>query len=211
MKGERFGKWLVIEKVEGSKPIKWLCRCDCGKEKEVSQNNLKRGKSSSCGCFRKEKLRELKSVHNCQPEKLYGVWLSMKRRCDLKSSPSYINYGARGIRVVDEWKSDYAVFRDWAFSNGYEEGLSIDRINNDGNYSPDNCRWVDRRTQNLNKRTNRNITIDGVTRTVTEWSEQSGINRKTIQSRINYGWKDEELLTETEGIGTNATTTKRNK
>ncbi|MDX8367895.1 hypothetical protein [Cytobacillus sp. IB215665] len=209
LEGHRFGRWVLIERVNHPKYKMWHCKCDCGNEKDVNENNLKRGKSISCGCHRKEKLHKLKSVHNCEPRKLYNVWLAMRRRCYLETTRGYEHYGGRGIEVSEVWRHDFEAFRDWSLSNGYKEGLSIDRIDNDGNYSPENCRWVDRKTQNNNKRNVRKIEIKGATKTLAEWAQISGIKHNTLTSRLAYGWTNEELLTETEGKGTNGTTTKR--
>lgn len=133
-------------------------------------------------------------IHGGTNTKLYGVWQAMKRRCYLKTTADYKNYGGRGITVTQDWIKDFVPFRDWALSNGYKEGLEIDRTNNNGNYEPSNCKWVTHTVNGANKRNNKYATINGETKTITQWALFSGINRKTIVSRIHYGWEDERLL-----------------
>ncbi len=118
----------------------------------------------------------------------------MKDRCYNPNNKRYPHYGGRGIVVCQEWKDNYVSFRDWAICNGYQIGLSLDRINNDGNYSPDNCRWATPKQQAYNRRTNRLITIQGKTQTVTEWAEEVGISIGAFQNRLRYGWSEERLL-----------------
>ena len=128
--------------------------------------------------------------------RLRPVWRGMKNRCFNPNAPKYKHYGARGITVCDEWKEKYQAFFDWAMANGYEEGLTIDRIDNDGNYEPSNCRWVTRTVQNGNKRNNRYLEFQGVTRSIPEWSAITGIPTSVIYGRIHYhGWSVERALT----------------
>lgn len=117
-------------------------------------------------------------------ERLYRIWMAMRARCMCKNLKTYKRYGGRGIKICDEW-NDYLVFKEWALSNGYSDHLSIDRINNDGNYEPSNCRWATNKEQANNKRNNHIITINGESHTFAEWSKISGINYSTIRSRIN--------------------------
>lgn len=127
---------------------------------------------------------------------LYCVYNSMIQRCSCPTHHAYHNYGGRGITVCDEWRNDSKAFLSWAYSNGYEKGLSLDRIDNDKGYSPDNCRWVSSKAQNNNKRTNRKITVNGECRTMTEWAEYLGTSRNVIWRRINkLGWSEEEAVT----------------
>lgn len=131
--------------------------------------------------------------HKMADTKMHAKWQSMKRRCYNKNCRDYKNYGSRGISVCDEWL-EFVPFMNWSLENGYSDDLEIDRINNNGNYEPNNCRYVTKKINASNKRNNHYATIKGVTKTITEWAEESGISRKTIQSRIKYGWEDERLI-----------------
>ena len=187
--GKRFGRLTVIRKAEdfsngNHTHHKWVCKCDCGKEKIVSGESLRNGSSKSCGCLFLEKTRKHCGSH----EKLYYVWNGMKQRCYNKNSTHYKNYGARGISVCNEWKNSYESFRNWAVKNGYKEGLEIDRINNNGNYCPDNCRMITHFDQQSNKRTNKFITFNGETKTLSQWARYLGIKPNSLIYRIkNYG------------------------
>lgn len=128
--------------------------------------------------------------------KLRPVWRGMKNRCFNPKAPKFKYYGARGITVCDEWKENYQAFFDWAMANGYEESLTLDRIDTNGNYEPSNCRWVTRTVQNGNKRNNRYLEFQGVTRSIPEWSAITGIPTPIIYGRIHYhGWSVERALT----------------
>ena len=137
-----------------------------------------------------------RKTHGMYNTRLYDIWVNMKQRCFNPNDQAYQNYGGRGIAVCDEWKDDFQAFYDWSVSNGYQDGLSIDRINNDGNYSPENCRWTDRNVQNRNRRNNHKITYNGVTKTVVEWAEEKNIPYELLLNRLNkLGWSVERALT----------------
>ena len=175
--GQMFGNLIVLERdlsVQGKrgKAVKWLCRCTCGSTCSVSSNNLLRGTTKSCGCYRKNRV----TTHDESNTKLYYVWRSMKARCYVKSTDSYSLYGERGISVCDEWKNNYESFRDWALNNGYREGLSIDRIDPNDAYCPENCRWVTAKEQANNTRRNRYIEYEGCVYTVSQLAEKLGIS-----------------------------------
>lgn len=156
--GEKFGRLKVIEYYGSNKNGRalWLCQCECGKTKIVIGNSLLSNLTTSCGCFNKEKARNRKTKHNLSYSKLYKVWQGMKTRCYNGKFIYYKNYGGRGISICDEWKCNFLTFYKWAINNGYQEGLTIDRTNNDGNYEPNNCRWVTRAEQNRNQRKTKN-------------------------------------------------------
>ena len=153
MVGERFGRLTVMgDSDKGDKCHRYvLCKCDCGNLTEVSISSLRSGLTKSCGCLHQEEFHKIVTKHGHYGERLYPVWKQMKQRCSNTRNKSYEWYGARGIKVCDEWQ-DYGVFRSWALSSGYKEGLTIDRINGNGNYEPDNCRWITIQEQQKNRR-----------------------------------------------------------
>lgn len=194
--GQKFGRLTALYRlhnIEGR--TKWLCICDCGNFAEVMTYSLSTGHAKSCGCYQNDRLIESLATHYKCHTKLYKVWSSMKKRCYNKKCNSYKNYGARGIAVCDEWKHNFQTFHDWAMDNNYQEGLSIDRINVDGNYEPNNCRWTDRTTQNRNRTNNISYTIDSETHCLKEWCEILNLNYHTVHSRVNIlNWPIEKAL-----------------
>ena len=193
--GQKFNKLLVLKQVRKNKgKTYWLCKCDCGKETIVEGYKLKTGHIRSCGCLQREINIKRLTTHNLSKSRLYEIWCAIKNRCLNKNLKTYKNYGGRGITVCQEWLNDFKTFYDWAINNGYSEGLTIDRINNDGNYEPDNCRWASRKTQANNRRTCKTFTYNGVTKNYKQWCEFLKINYKTLYSRISRGWKIENAL-----------------
>lgn len=180
--GEKFGNWTILKNTAKRKAI---CQCLCGVIKEVYVTNLGSGKSKSCGC-----IKHVGFVNT----KLYGVYTSMKSRCYNKNHRFYKHYGARGITVCDEWLRDKKTFYCWAIKNGYKEGLSLDRVDNNLGYSPKNCRWATQIQQHNNTRSNLFIVHNGLTKTVAQWARETGINNRTILSRIRAGWRKEDLF-----------------
>ena len=198
MTGERFGRLTVMEFafIDIYRHAHWLCKCDCGNEKIINGKALRCGDTKSCGCINLERIKTMGIKHNCRKTRLYKTWANMKSRCQNPNATNYSNYGGRGIQVCDEWKNSFENFRDWALSNGYKDDLTIDRIDVNGNYKPSNCRWATNKQQGNNKSDNREITYNGRTKTLMQWSEITGIKRETIAKRLNSGWPVEKALTE---------------
>lgn len=190
--GQKFGRLTVLE-YKGNR--KWLCRCDCGNEKIIGKSDLTSGKTKSCGCYHKEQCQKLNGKHYSGETKLYKVWEDMKRRCINPKHHAYKHYGDRGIVVCNEWREDFLQFKAWAISNGYKEGLSIDRINVNGNYEPSNCRWVTWNYQCRNRRNNVLLTYQNKTQCVTDWAIEMGLKPLTLAYRIRVGWDVEKALT----------------
>lgn len=196
--GKKFGR-LEVFSFDGIKHryAYWKCKCECGNITSVRGSHLADGSTTSCGCYQKElsskKIKELTTKHDLSNSRLYKVYKSIKSRCYYKNQPAYTNYGGRGIKMCDEWKNDFMAFHDWAYSNGYDENAelmkcTIDRIDNDGNYEPSNCRWVSMKEQSLNKRTNHRVEYNGKSYTIKEISQIKNCSYGAIMWRLNNGW-----------------------
>lgn len=203
--GQRFGRLTVLKRGDdyiypnGKTKVMWMCRCDCGKEKDISGSALTQGLTQSCGCYKSEMKRKQLTTHGelarGNDSRLYLSWECMKARCYNPHNDYYHRYGGRGISVCEEWKRSFANFREWALSNGYKEGLTIDRINFDGNYEPSNCRWATSKEQANNKCTSHFVAYNGTTKTLSQWSEATGLSYPTLLGRIKRGWSVGEMLT----------------
>lgn len=200
--GKKFGRLTVI-KLEyikkysyGTLAYYYLCKCDCGKYKIVKSNNLKNKHVQSCGCLKKEIVSKKQKIHGLHKSRIYSIWQGMKSRCYNKNKIEYKNYGARKILVCKEWKENFINFYNWAINNGYKDNLTIDRINNNGNYEPSNCRWVTNKEQSYNRRTNHLICFEGKILTLTEWAKIYNIKPATLWARIKYKWDIKRALTQ---------------
>lgn len=188
--GQKFGKMTVLgrDTDRQSKRTYWMCQCECGKIKSCRADSLKQGAIVSCGCKKKaqDKINLVKHhSHKQSGTRLYYSWQDMKKRCYNEGNSRYANYGGRGIKVCDEWKNDFTAFYQWAINNGYTETMTLDRINVDGDYEPNNCRWADVKTQCNNRTSNIKITIGNSTRTLTEWCEIFDVDYKKILARYH--------------------------
>ena len=199
LKGKRFGKLTVIEKHSQDKwgGWNWLCRCDCGNETVVSGGHLRVMKTKSCGCSRKESKN---FSHKMTGSRIYSIWQAMKNRCYYEKSKAFKHYGGRGIKVCDEWKNSFISFYEWSMKNGYDENAergqcTIDRIDVNGNYEPNNCRWATIKQQANNTRRNHFIEYNGKTQTVSQWANELGVEPDSIFNRLQKGFTEEEALT----------------
>lgn len=196
--GDKFGRLTVIEQAEpyispkGHKAERWLCRCDCKKEKIVMRGHLCSGATISCGCYHSDELTKRNTKHGYTYEKLYAIYRGIKCRCFNPHHGDYLLYGARGITMCEKWKNDYCAFRDWAYTNGYKEEIlpngrskwTIDRIDVNGNYEPLNCRWLTIEEQQNNRRSSYQIEYKGKTQTIAEWAKELGMPYITLHDRV---------------------------
>lgn len=151
--GQRFHRFIVVKRMPPvNKRTMWLCKCDCGNEFIADSQNIRSGHTTSCGCFQRYATSKANLTHGKSKTRLYRIWQCMKNRCYRKSYHAFKHYGGRGISICCEWEHDFYAFYNWAISHGYSDDLSIDRIDANGNYCPENCRWVAMAEQNKNKR-----------------------------------------------------------
>lgn len=194
--GQRFGRLTAIKyagKSKGKQTL-WECRCDCGKTVVVHQQNLKSGHTSSCGCYNSEVASGALKTHGLSGTRLYTIWHDMIYRCYNDNHRSYKDYGGKGIIVCEEWKDDFEAFRNWALQNGYKDNLSIDRIDSDKNYCPENCRWATNIQQANNTSRNLIFTADGCTDTLANLCRKYSIRYSVVHGRIRNGWDVEKAL-----------------
>lgn len=201
MTGKHYGRYTVLEYAGQNKDHKavWKCRCDCGVIKNVTGKDLRSGNTKSCGCYNFEKRSEnpalWKPVHGLSNHPLMQVWADVKQRCYNEKSKAYKWYGERGVKLCEDWMA-FKNFYDWAIKNGYKSGLTLDRIDPNGDYSPDNCRWVNMKIQQNNRRNNKLLNINGVTKTMSEWADEYGADYILVKSRISAGWEPERALSQ---------------
>ena len=193
--GETFGKLTVIEfaGINKHKQSRWKCLCECGNELEVTGLHLKDGHTVSCGRHAKY------TIHGMTKKRPYRIWQNMKTRCENPRSPSFEYYGARGIAVCDEWRDSFEAFYEWALSNGYADNLTLDRIDVDGDYCPENCQWATLKKQQNNKRNTLVVELDGEKHALREWADIKGIHYSTLYSRYIKGEQPADILREPKG------------
>lgn len=194
--GQRFGRLIVDSYAFTNKHGKsmWNCQCDCGKAVVVAGAHLKSGHTASCGCYGAEASGIRTRTHGMRQTRLYRIWLGMKSRCTIPSVKCYKHYGGRGITICDSWMNDYQAFHDWAMASGYRDGLTIDRIDVDGNYCPENCKWATWKEQHRNTRKTVYIEMNGKRMPIADWADETGINLRTLYTRYYAGKTPEQIL-----------------
>lgn len=195
--GETFGRWTVLHEDTHAHGRAWRCQCECGAERVVLQARLRQGKSRSCGC-RAIDMTRARSIgqtyskkHGMFGTRIHSTWANMLSRCRNPHDKEYKRYGGRGIKVCERWRDFSAFYEDMGDA---PKGFQLDRIDNNGDYCKENCRWASSKTQNNNRRDNFMITLGGETKTLAQWSEITGIHRMTIKSRILRGWSPARAL-----------------
>lgn len=178
----------------GVKYEKWLCKCDCGSYVSINKKNLMSGLSKSCGCAIAEANVRRLTTHGDKKSRLYNIWCNIKSRCYNPKNQDFDRYGGRGISMFEQWRDNYSEFKDWAVNNGYDDALTIDRIDVNGNYCPSNCRWVDMVAQANNRTNTIYIEYRGESHTCAEWSVLTGINYDTLNDRYNRGLTGDALF-----------------
>ena len=200
--GQKFGRLTVIKCIGRSKDRQklWLCKCECGKLKESKTTYLTSGDTTSCGCYRKE--CEIKNFSaywkntsiKKQYPRLYRIWTGMKTRCYNKNNENFKYYGLRNIKVCDEWKNNFINFKDWAIKNGYDDNLTIDRIDVNKNYCPENCRWATIKEQNNNKRNTKKIKLFNEVNTIRYFADKYSMPRDRIYERSKKNYPEDIIL-----------------
>lgn len=166
----------------------WVCQCDCGNVKSVRSDSLQDGMIRSCGCLKRQQDKinlTANHTHKMSSTRIYSVWANIKHRCNNPHDTRYYRYGGRGIKMCEEWEKSFVSFFKWAMANGYKDDLSIDRIDNDKGYFPENCRWSTAKEQSNNRSTNVKIKIGNAVKTVTEWCEIFELDLNTVLARYS--------------------------
>lgn len=193
--GDRFGRLTILFELEKRKEMRYFrCKCDCGNDGDYRFVSLSAGVIKSCGCLRNEQNRTVAIKHGLSGSSLYNSWHSMKQRCLNPKCAVYKYYGGRGIKICEEW-FDFEPFKDWAMANGYQKGLTIERVNVNGGYEPTNCKWITKRDQTRNTRRNVIIEFNGERLCVKDWAIKLGISNSAMQNRLREWPLERALLT----------------
>ena len=199
--GMKFGRWTILQ-FNGYKNHnrQWLCKCDCGTEKPVSQSLLTKGLSTSCGCYRKEYLSKLNTTHNSSGTRIYSIWNKMKERCYKENTKDYKNYGARGISICNEWLNSFETFKEWALNNGYQDNLTIERKDLNEDYNPNNCSWITIQEQQKNRRPPISKFINKrLNKPIKELAKEKNLSASLVYKRLAMGWSLEKSLNTPKG------------
>ena len=189
--GQRFGRLTVLEEVgRNHYGIIYKCECECGNIKEYTAVRLRSKNVQSCGCLRKDRFK----THDLSKTRLYQIFQGMKKRCYNENAQYYAIYGGRGIKICDEWLNDFKTFYDWSNKNGYEDHLSIERINVNGDYEPLNCCWIELNKQAKNRRNVKSIEYEGEVHTVRDLALKVGMEEGTLAYRLRAGWSLEDAI-----------------
>lgn len=192
--GKRFGMLTVLSYSHTkNNSTYWLCRCDCGNTKTVLAGNLVGSRTKSCGCQQRKMAAEHNKSHGESKTRLYRIWKNMRNRCYNPKVRSYKDYGARGVRVCEEWKR-YEAFRDWAISSGYDDTLTIERIDSSGMYEPSNCKWIPKPDQGKNTSRIRYIEHNGKRMSLADWSKELGGGPNLVTTRLQRGWPEQDAV-----------------
>lgn len=194
--GKRFGQLTVVERVENASngQARWKCICDCGETCIARASKLVRGVKFRCKKCRYKYISETKSTHREEPRDLWVRYCCMKNRCTRHDYHAYHRYGGRGITICDEWSKSFIAFRDWALNNGYRKGLTLDRIDNNGNYCPENCRWATQQEQCNNNSRNRIVVVFGEKDTLANWVRKANANYKHVMYLLNKGEDPDDVI-----------------
>lgn len=194
--GKRFNRLKVIQFIKSKPKNKWLCQCDCGNTAISTGYKLKSGHTKSCGCIRTEKFKSRVTKHGISAShpKIYHAYMDMMARCYNPDLKNFHRYGGRGIMVCEEWKTNLESFLNWSLQNGFEENLSLDRIQNDGNYEPNNCRWIPQLKQAQNRSTTVFIEHNGIKESMAATGRRYGITPQAIKFRLAKGWSVKDAL-----------------
>lgn len=201
IKGVRFGRLLALEHIgmSSDRTALWKCKCDCGNIIIARECNLHNGNTKSCGCYAIDRIREANTKHGLYGTRLYRIWHGMKYRCYNSNADEYPNYGGKGVVVCDDWKDDFSKFNEWALSHGYQDNLTIDRIDANGNYEPSNCQWVtlEENVRNVNKKNF--VRIFGENYSINQLSQLLNVTSPTLCSRRRT-WGEAKFIMTIENI-----------